>query len=100
VRGVVHVHVRLSVVIQIIQQFNIRANKPEGQSPICLYGQGIEPGTVARQSMQAPGRAAQVLRPTRSTQGGQQLAQALGVNGLNTCHAARLEIRLKAFVSE
>jgi hypothetical protein len=40
------------------------------------------------------------LRPTSHIQRGEQFAQALGVDGLNACHAARLEVDLKSLMPE
>src|SRR5665647_512675 len=90
----------LSVVIQIIQKLYILTDKPERHSPIGLHRQGIKTGTVARQTMHAPRRTVQVWQATGDMQGGQQFAQALGVNRLYACHAARLEKRFKPFVPE
>jgi hypothetical protein len=40
------------------------------------------------------------LRPAGNTQGGQQLARALGVNGLYACHAPGFEECFEPFVPE
>lgn len=90
----------LSVVIQVVQQFNVHADKTKTQTLIGLHRDRIEASPVARQPVKAPGRPRQVLRPGGDIQGGQQFSQALCMNRLNAAHAPTCEKRFKAFVPE
>jgi hypothetical protein len=86
------------VVVQVIQQFHVAAYEAKSQPPICLYGDGMEPRSVAMQRIQAPRWSGQVLCPLGDTQGGQPFAQPLGMNGLYAAGLAREEKQPQAFV--
>ena len=90
----------LSVVIQVAQYLNIRANKPEAQTPIGLHGEDVKASSVASQPMQPSGWLCQVFRPGGHIQGRQQLPQALRMNRLNATHSPIHKKRFKPFMPE
>ena len=89
-----------SVVVQVIQQFNVLSDKAKSQAPVGLHRHGMKACPVTAEAMQAPGRAGQVLRASCHIQRRQQLAQPGGMDGLYAPGTAHRKETLKALMPE
>lgn len=102
VRRVVHVAHEscLSVVVQIVDEFDVLPNESENHAPVAVDRDRVEPLELAGQRMQAPPGCSEIARLRRGIQCRQLQLQPRRVLRLDTGLAASSEECLEAFVSE
>jgi hypothetical protein len=64
-----HLHIRSSVIVKVIDQFHIGFVQPENHTPVAIYHHRQKPGLLASKAMQEQAGATQVGSPPRDSAG-------------------------------
>lgn len=102
VRRVVHVahEICLSVVVQIVDEFDVLPNESEDHAPVAVDRDRVEPPQLTGQRMQAPPGRCEIARLRRGIQGGQLQPELGRMLRLYSGLGATSKERLEALVSE
>jgi len=99
---VVHIAHRrcLSVVVQIIDEFNVLPNEPADHAPVTVDCDRVESPAFAGQGVQAPPRRCEIVRLRRGVQCRELQPEFGSVLWLDSSLGASLAERLERFMSE
>ena len=89
-----------SVVILVIDEFNIRRDKAECDAPVSVHPDGPEAFSRAFQRMQAKYGLCKIFQFNRAIQGAQSELKFCSVSGLYSTNGTRFVKEFQAFVSK